>query len=151
MLDFFFSNQPFFTRIYKAQGRVWASQAAGCTLYLFLEHRSDSRKWRWICLQESSNDNNFEDFRVDMANFSTIQWQIHVIHDKWLRHVQCSGLGNKIWGQRTDGLKKTQYWKICWNGQSRDWLMTNYFSPFEKLSVWDWKLKPILIPACLIL
>ena len=29
----------------------------------------------------------------------------------------------------------------------RDWLMTNYFSPFEKLSVWDWKLKPILIPA----
>ena len=24
--------------------------------------------------------------------------------------------------------------------------MTNYFSPFEKLSVWDWKLKPILIP-----
>ena len=42
--------------------------------------------------------------------------------------------------------QKTQYRKNCWNGQSRDWLVTDYFSPFENLSVWDWKLKPILIP-----
>ena len=40
-----------------------------------------------------------------------------------------------------------QYRKKCRNGLSRDWLVTNCFSPFEKVSVWDWKLIPIVITA----
>ena len=60
-------------------------------------------------------------------------------------HIQCSGLGNKFSGQRTDmflivsvpGLKMlvpkgTDWWKII------SVLLKNYQS--------DWKLKPILIP-----
>ena len=69
---------------------------------------------------------------------------------------QCSGLRNKISGQRTDNFsprtknvspQKTQCRKNCRNRQSRDWLVKNYFIPFEILSVRDWKLKPILIPG----
>ena len=49
--------------------------------------------------------------------------------------------------------QKTQCRKNCRNGQSKDWLVIDYFSPFEDLSVWDWKLKQILIPesmSCLL-
>ena len=72
-------------------------------------------------------------FRLEQQNFRSKDW--YVIF--------------KSFSPRTKNVKpqKTQCRKNCRNGQSRDWLVTYYFSPFEMLSVRDWKLKLILIPV----